>query len=222
MDNVAVGGAALQVNTTGGFNIAIGSRSMIVNTTGTNNIAIGYQSGWPSAGANGNVSGAFNTFIGDNSGPGTATQLTNATAIGAGSTVSVSNGFILGGINGVNGVTADTLVGLGIASPTAQFHQVIGASGTVGYLTKGASGQTANLSEWRDNSNNLLAFINAAGGVICRSTALATNATDGFFRFPTCAGTPTGTPATGEGSAIVDSTNHKLYVYLNGTWVAQT
>ncbi len=61
-----------------------------------------------------------------------------------------------------------------------------------------------------------------AGNVTVTPTAIATNATDGFFRFPKCAGLPTGTPTTGEGSSVVDSTNHKLYVYLNGAWVAQT
>jgi hypothetical protein len=50
---------------------------------------------------------------------------------------------------------------------------------------------------------------------------LATNATTGFFYVPTCAGTPTGTPAntpTGFVPLVVDSTNNKLYFYSGGAW----
>ncbi len=72
------------------------------------------------------------------------------------------------------------------------------------------------------SSETLWGQFDATGNFVIRPSAIATNATDGFFRFPKCAGPPTGTPTTGEGSAVVDSTNHKLYVYLNGTWVAQT
>ena len=53
-------------------------------------------------------------------------------------------------------------------------------------------------------------------------TALATNATDGFFYIPTCAGTPTGTPTAKSGRApmVIDSTNNRMYVYSGGAWVA--
>lgn len=52
--------------------------------------------------------------------------------------------------------------------------------------------------------------------------AIATNATNGFFYIPTCAGTPTGTPTTKTGLApmVVDSANNKLYVYIGGAWQA--
>ena len=50
---------------------------------------------------------------------------------------------------------------------------------------------------------------------------IATDATSGFMYVPTCAGTPTGTPAntpTGYVPLVVDSTNNKLYFYSNGAW----
>lgn len=49
---------------------------------------------------------------------------------------------------------------------------------------------------------------------------VATNATAGFLYVPTCAGTPTGTPATISGMSplIVDSTNNKLYFYSSSAW----
>lgn len=50
---------------------------------------------------------------------------------------------------------------------------------------------------------------------------IATNATSGFLYAPTCAGTPTGTPAnTPDGCApvVIDSTNHRLYFFSGGAW----
>lgn len=64
--------------------------------------------------------------------------------------------------------------------------------------------------------------ITAAGDIRLGQASLATNATTGFPYIPTCAGTPTGTPAgaTGFAPMVVDSTNNKLYVYVGGAWQA--
>jgi hypothetical protein len=60
------------------------------------------------------------------------------------------------------------------------------------------------------------------GDILAGVAGFTTTSTTGHFRFPTCAGVPTGVPAAGEGAACVDSTTHKLMVYLNSIWVAQT
>lgn len=54
-------------------------------------------------------------------------------------------------------------------------------------------------------------------------TGLATTATNGFFYVPSCAGTPTGVPATTGNTIplIIDRTNHKLYMYIGG-WLGGT
>lgn len=54
------------------------------------------------------------------------------------------------------------------------------------------------------------------------TSALATNATDGFLYVPSCAGAPTGVPTaiTGKIPIVADSTNNKLYIYSGGAWVA--
>lgn len=63
----------------------------------------------------------------------------------------------------------------------------------------------------------------ASGNFVVGTAALATNATDGFFYIPTCAGAPSGTPTayTGRIPLIYDSTNNKLYGY-NGAWKSVT
>lgn len=61
------------------------------------------------------------------------------------------------------------------------------------------------------------------GSVAFNDAALATNATVGFMMIPSCAGTPSGTPAdipTGQIPLVWDSTNLKLYAYTDGAWRA--
>jgi len=117
-DNSAVGLFALSANTSGGFNTAIGSNALVANTTGSNNTAVGAHAGPDSAHLN----------------------LTNATAIGANAQVTASNSLILGSVNGVNGATADTLVGIGTTAPTAKLD-VRGNANFTGPITF-AAGQT--------------------------------------------------------------------------------
>jgi hypothetical protein len=58
------------------------------------------------------------------------------------------------------------------------------------------------------------------GNVVVNTAAVATTATDGFLYIPTCAGAPTGVPTTftGRSPLVVDSTNNRFYVYVNGAW----
>lgn len=68
------------------------------------------------------------------------------------------------------------------------------------------------------------AGVTAAGSFYIGSgaAALATSATDGFLYFPTCGGTPTGTPTsiTGTQAVVIDSTTNKIYTYGGGAWNA--
>lgn len=48
---------------------------------------------------------------------------------------------------------------------------VNGVSTNVAVTIKGASGQTANLQEWRDSANTLLARVSASGGVVASSVS---------------------------------------------------
>jgi hypothetical protein len=151
-DNVATGQASFVSNTTGNYNSADGIGSLKLNTTGSSNSAVGVfalnantvGNSNTAVGANtlqANTTGSNNTALGANSGPDSAhPALTNATAIGANAQVTASNALVLGSINGVNGATADTQVGIGTTAPTAKLD-VRGTANFAGLITF-ASGQT--------------------------------------------------------------------------------
>jgi hypothetical protein len=84
---------------------------------GNNNISVGYHAG------DGMNRGSNITLIGVNANaPPDSFTLSNATAIGARAFVSQSDSLVLGSINGVNGATANTRVGIGTTAPTFRLH----------------------------------------------------------------------------------------------------
>ncbi len=115
-DNTASGVQALAANTTGAGNTASGLQALTHNTSGIQNTALGVA-----AGANGNVTGSKNIFIGAFA-DGGVDGLTNATAIGYGAIVGASNSLVLGG-TGANAVN----VGIGTTAPSNVFTIAQGA-----------------------------------------------------------------------------------------------
>ena len=90
--------------------------------TGTGNTALGYAAGsgtTPNNLATGN--GSYNTFLGYNSALNSS-SFSNATAVGANALAGASDVMVLGSINGTNGATSDTKVGIGITIPTERLH----------------------------------------------------------------------------------------------------
>jgi len=96
-NNVAVGKLALGTLTSAGNNTAVGTSALSL-ATATDNTAIGYNSGSAPAGlsANATTSGARNTFVGDETGFGTSSQLNDTVAIGRRALVSASDTVALG------------------------------------------------------------------------------------------------------------------------------
>ncbi len=102
----------------------------------------------------------------------------------------------------------------------------------------GTNAQQSILSRsWTDNSNyswyrtawntsTLLMMAEGAGtgtdgSVAFNDAVLATNATVGFVMLPSCAGTPSGTPAdipTGQCPAVIDSSANRIWIYVGGAW----
>ncbi len=116
-DNAFFGLAAGQSNSTGSSNSFFGRNAGIDNTTGINNAYFGKNAG------ESNISGSSNTLIGANANV-LASDLTNATAIGARAAVSQDNSIVLGSSSGVNGATATTSVGINTTAPRARLHVV--------------------------------------------------------------------------------------------------
>ena len=115
LSNTAIGFAALQDNTHGNYNTAHGYGALSSNSTGIRNTAIGYSA------LNTNLTGSYITGLGYNSDV-LSNNLSNASAIGAFARVDCNNCMVLGSINGVNGSTDDTNIGIGTTSPTTRLE----------------------------------------------------------------------------------------------------
>lgn len=111
--NTALGNNALNQNTDNG-NTAVGSNAMYAIQTGINNTSLGLNA------MNTTITGTDNTVIGANAQVDNASI--NATALGAKAYAPNDNTLILGAINGVNGASADTRVGIGTTAPTSTLH----------------------------------------------------------------------------------------------------
>ena len=130
-DNSFFGGLAGEANTSGCCNSFFGLEAGGANTTGNFNSFFGHVTGGNSQmGSRNTLLGAF-AFVGSG-------NLTNATAIGANARVDASDALVLGSINGINGATANTNVGIGTTQPAARLH-VVGDTGLIGGLGIGTT-----------------------------------------------------------------------------------
>jgi hypothetical protein len=107
--NTAAGTNALHENSVGGGNTALGFDALSANQYGFGNTALGQLAGVTETAGNANTAGSENTFLGFDAGPGTSTQLSNATAIGADARVSENNAVVLG--------APEAKVGIGTTAP---------------------------------------------------------------------------------------------------------
>jgi hypothetical protein len=130
----------------------------------------------------------------------TLNQNTTGTSSNVTGTVAIVNG-------GTGQITANAGLNALLPSQTSNSGRV--------YTTDGTN------TSW-SNQMWLAPTGSVAIGAPTTAPQLATNATDGFFYIPTCAGVPTGTPTSIPGRApmVIDSTNGRLYIYANSTWIA--
>jgi hypothetical protein len=123
-DNTAIGFNALSGNFTGIDNYAGGSQALDGNFQGSFNTGVGMLT------LHSNGNGNYNSALGYKAGTDIASSdLTNTTAIGALADVTQSNSMVLGAINGVNGSTVDTNVGIGTTAPAFKLHVGLGNNG---------------------------------------------------------------------------------------------
>jgi Chaperone of endosialidase len=111
----------------GNYNTANGYLALYSNPCNASyNTAVGYAAGYTSYSYVQCGQGNYNTFVGSNT-MAKDLRLNNVTAIGANAQVTASNSMVLGSINGVNGATASTNIGIGTTAPTYLLH--IGSTG---------------------------------------------------------------------------------------------
>jgi trimeric autotransporter adhesin len=201
IDNTASGTNALESNTTGGGNTASGGTSLFYNTTGSGNTASGAFSGTNVAG--GPMTGSNDTFLGYQTsmskgalnnataiGANASAMGNNATAIGANAQVSANNALVLGSINGVNGATASTFVGIGTTTPSAALdvlgettvHTLIGNGGCgssyagIGFIGSGGfNSNCVNYALLGENNGNLYINSNGSGTISFRNQNNSSN-----------------------------------------------
>ncbi len=116
-------------NTTGGSNAYFGNSTGSSGTTGNGNAFFGNLAGFS------NTTGSYNTLIGYGANVSFG-NLTNANAIGTQAYVTQNNSLVLGGINGVNGATSNTNVGIGTTAPSKRLV-VGGGTGASGVFNNG-------------------------------------------------------------------------------------
>ena len=106
-------------NNTGELNSFFGREAGLNSTIGHRNTFIGSYAGWRNTiESNNTLIGAYADFD-----PGlspTSRPVNNATAIGYRAYVSRGHSVVLGAVNGVNGATAETFVGIGTTRPDRQ------------------------------------------------------------------------------------------------------
>lgn len=213
------GGAAFLLGGQGGGSTGVGGAVTITSGAGAFGGTVTISSGMTNT-----SSGATTAIVGGRGGTsgGSATVTGGIGDIGNGGDVILTGGSI--STAGFTGGSVALVGAAGVGATSAGGHVTItagagvttGAGGnvdiTAGASPSGISGSIRWASPLVSTSN--LRFSHG-------TSALATNATEGFFHIQSCAGAPTGVPAnipTGQIPAVVDSTNSRLYLYIGGTW----
>ncbi|MBS1792551.1 MAG: tail fiber domain-containing protein [Acidobacteria bacterium] len=179
IQNVLIGTFTGRQNTSGQYNNFIGFFAGHNNTTGQENSFFGANAGQS------NTGGYLNTAIGSNSDILGATDLSNATAIGAFAAVTQSNSVVIGSINGINSCSPtfcdSAKVAIGTTAPTFRFHVKAGNQDGIKIQNGGGDFQqirwtnssdvtTALISVGPTGSEDMRFYVNGADRMIVENT----------------------------------------------------
>ncbi|MGE0637449.1 MAG: tail fiber domain-containing protein [Bacteroidia bacterium] len=205
--NSAFGFQALMGSTTasantGNSNTALGYQTLKDYTTGANNTAVGYLAGVTTTGANTLTTGSNNTFIGYNTGFASATQRSNAAAIGYNAKVDASNAMVLGG-------TGADAVNVGIATTAPAARLVVNGALATTPATAVAAGATITIPV------NTSAIRITDEGASAANAASVASATEGqrltIYNNDAQA-------VSFAGTSVAATSGTAEYQYLNGGW----
>lgn len=191
-ENVGIGSYSLEYsnNTEAGENTAVGTYSRFFG--GNRTTAVGYRSGWTASFPSPSTKPSlYSTSIGYHSlytiendtsvtalGDFTlgANGIKNATALGSRAYVGASNSMVLGSINGVNGATANTNVGIGTTTPAAQLH----TTGSVRFAGLASQSNATDSVVVANASNGALGYraISSIVGAVTASNGLTKTVND--------------------------------------------
>jgi hypothetical protein len=152
--NTFVGSLAGQGTSGGSSNTFMGVNAGTANVGNSNNTFVGANT------ANSVLTGSGNTYLGANADGAFLTS--NSTALGINAYAGQSNSLILGGINGVNGATANTNVGIGTSTPQTILHVKDTTSSSVTIESSSTTGTGIVLSNPYFNNANWLLSVQGA------------------------------------------------------------
>src|SRR5579872_859505 len=202
-NNTAVGSFAMYLNTTGSGNTALGTIALSSPGVGNDNTAVGY------AALNANQGSSYESALGFEAGTDVHfPNLTNATALGAFADVTESNALVLGSIQGVNGASSNTQVGIGTTAPTQSLEVDFGNELVRGTNNFQKNGDTAYL--FLGDTNNFIQSTFGTGltlGTFSVPTAVRINQYSGFVGIGTTVLTNRLTLGQGTGAAVGDGWN---------------
>lgn len=187
INNAFFGFNAGNANNGGGANTFIGVNAGIANVGSSNNTFLGANAG------NTNLTGNGNTYLGANSDGGFL--ITNAVAIGQKAYVGQSDSLVLGSINGVNGATADTNVGIGTSTPSTKLYIRDNQSTSLTIDSSSTQGAGISLDNTRNSGTAVWRIFNDGSALRFYNTTRAPNGE--------VLSLVTGGGSTGNGSAFV-------------------
>ena len=107
---------------------------------------------------------------------------------------------VLIGVTSAGNLNATGQVRVGTTSGLGQLAVVIAGASTIGAVVRGVSGQTADLTQWQNNTGGVVAWVQANGSIFSGANATFGSATS-LARLTAIVGTPTNIGAVVRGAA---------------------
>lgn len=160
--NTAIGANALSALTTGGSNVVVGATALGTLTTGANNVAFGNNAGRFVASGGVHQTGGGSVFLGEGTRAMNDSQ-TNQIVIGF-NAIGIGTNTVTLGNDDIVTTALKGDVGIETESPQARL-EVQTSAATVGLIIQGDAAQSADLTQWTNNTGGVLNVVDSDGNV---------------------------------------------------------